>query len=116
MLFRLEDIVRKVDGAVGVDSIFAVLMSNCGLSVVEIIPLAPLAEHLDGLSLTYSQFAFRWMNCLLMREIPLPVLLRVWDTYLSESESFGALHVFVCTAFLIHWSEELVELDFQVRT
>ena len=28
------------------------------------------------------QFAFRWMNCLLMREISVRCMTRMWDTYL----------------------------------
>lgn len=33
----------------------------------------PLAQHLDDIGVPYTQFAFRWMNCLLMREIHLNV-------------------------------------------
>lgn len=29
----------------------------------------------------YLQFAFRWMNNLLMRELPLRCTIRLWDTY-----------------------------------
>lgn len=32
----------------------------------------------------YLQFAFRWMNNVLMREMPLRATIRLWDTYLSE--------------------------------
>jgi hypothetical protein len=28
------------------------------------------------------QFAFRWMNCLLMRELTMGCTIRMWDTYL----------------------------------
>jgi hypothetical protein len=31
------------------------------------------------------QFAFRWMNCLLMREISVPNTIRMWDTYLVRA-------------------------------
>lgn len=61
----------------------------------------------------FIQFAFRWMNCLLMREIPLRLVYRVWDTYLAEAEQFGTLHIYVCAAFLLHWSDELKQMDFQ---
>lgn len=74
---------------------------------------APLAKHLEEQGATFIQFAFRWMNCLLMREIPLPLIIRIWDTYLSEAEDFATLHIYVCTAFLIHWSERLRQLEFQ---
>jgi TBC1 domain family member 2 len=58
-------------------------------------------------------FTFRWMNCLLMRELPLKHIVRIWDTYLAEGEDFGQFHVYVCAAFLIHWSAQLRMLDFQ---
>ena len=33
-------------------------------------------------SIDYLQFAFRWMNNLLMREFPLRCVIRLWDSYL----------------------------------
>ena len=33
------------------------------------------------------QFAFRWMNCLLMREISVQNTIRMWDTYLVCAHS-----------------------------
>nr|XP_048300870.1 TBC1 domain family member 22A isoform X2 [Myodes glareolus] len=38
-------------------------------------------RHLDGHEVRYLQFAFRWMNNLLMRELPLRCTIRLWDTY-----------------------------------
>jgi hypothetical protein len=43
---------------------------------------ASLHEHLLTNDVQYIHFAFRWMNCLLMREIPLRCTIRLWDTYL----------------------------------
>ena len=51
--------------------------------------------------ITFMQFAFRWMNCLLMRELELNCIVRLWDTYLSESSrGFDDFHVYVCASFL----------------
>lgn len=100
-----------------------------------------LHEHLERNSVQYLQFAFRWMNNLLIREIPLRCIIRLWDTYLSEgavtatyvpSTNFNdsmelnswsmnsgtpfssAFHLFVCAAFLRFWSNSLLqEKDFQ---
>lgn len=100
-----------------------------------------LHEHLERNSVQYLQFAFRWMNNLLIREIPLRCIIRLWDTYLSEgavtatyvpSSNFNdsselsswtvssgtpfasAFHLFVCAAFLRFWSKSLLqEKDFQ---
>ena len=44
--------------------------------------IAPLASHLDSQNVEFMQFAFRWMNCLLMREITVRNTIRMWDTYL----------------------------------
>lgn len=43
-----------------------------------------LHEHLTKHNVQYLQFAFRWMNNLLIREIPLRCIVRLWDTYLAE--------------------------------
>lgn len=43
---------------------------------------APLAAHFEEQGVEYMQFAFRWMNCLLMREINVKCTVRMWDTYL----------------------------------
>lgn len=62
------------------------------------------------------QFAFRWYNCLLLREMRVPSIIRLWDTYLAEgTDSFSEFHVYVCLAFLVKWSDKIRTLDFQVR-
>lgn len=42
----------------------------------------PLAKHLQAEGVEFIQFSFRWMNCLLMREISVQNTIRMWDTYL----------------------------------
>ncbi|KAL0818575.1 hypothetical protein ABMA28_009013 [Loxostege sticticalis] len=74
----------------------------------------PLHEHLQNHGVDYLQFSFRWMNNLLTREIPLPCTIRLWDTYLAESDGFAIFQLYVCAAFLLHWRERLMmEKDFQ---
>jgi hypothetical protein len=73
-----------------------------------------LLIHLDKQGVSLLQFAFRWVNCLLMREFPLHMIIRMWDTYLSEDENgFSEFHTYVCAAFLSKWSGELQRLEFQ---
>eukprot|EP00002_Diphylleia_rotans_P026488 TRINITY_DN5286_c0_g1_i1.p1 TRINITY_DN5286_c0_g1~~TRINITY_DN5286_c0_g1_i1.p1 ORF type:complete len:429 (+),score=84.67 TRINITY_DN5286_c0_g1_i1:55-1341(+) len=72
-----------------------------------------LHEHLSSLGILYLQFAFRWMNCLLIREIPLGLVIRMWDTYLVEENGFVDFHLYVCAAFLRSWSSQLLSEDFQ---
>jgi len=67
----------------------------------------PLHAHFEKHGLMYVQFAFRWMNCLLLRELALNIVTRLWDTYLSEEGGFSSFHVYVCAALLVSFSEEL---------
>jgi len=73
---------------------------------------APLHDHLEAQNIDFLQFSFRWMNCLLMRELNLTSTVRVWDAYVSEGVHFPTFHVYVCAAFLVHWSANLQALDF----
>lgn len=41
-------------------------------------------NHFKKYEVEYLQFAFRWMNNLLMRELPLRCTIRLWDTYQVE--------------------------------
>eukprot|EP00922_Rhytidocystis_sp_ex-Travisia-forbesii_P072369 GHVS01107897.1.p1 GENE.GHVS01107897.1~~GHVS01107897.1.p1 ORF type:complete len:376 (+),score=60.16 GHVS01107897.1:228-1355(+) len=85
---RLKDIVKRVD--------------------------EPLYNHLQQQGLDFLQFSFRWMNCLLMRELPMCCVVRLWDTYIAEqAEGFAVFHVYVCAVFLVYWSNQLKMMDFQ---
>jgi len=91
MVQKLEDIIEKID--------------------------KPLFNHFQDLNLNFLQFSFRWMNCVLMRELSIKQIIRLFDAFLSESNdkqstSFETLHVYVCAAFLKNWSAQLMELDF----
>lgn len=43
---------------------------------------AGLAKHLESEGVEFMQFSFRWMNCLLMREMNIKSTIRMWDTYM----------------------------------
>lgn len=43
---------------------------------------AGLAKHFEEEHVEYMQFSFRWMNCLLMRELSIKNVIRMWDTYM----------------------------------
>uniref|UniRef100_A0A672MZD0 TBC1 domain family member 22B-like n=1 Tax=Sinocyclocheilus grahami TaxID=75366 RepID=A0A672MZD0_SINGR len=73
-------------------------------------------RHMQQYEVEYLQFAFRWMNNLLMRELPLRCTIRLWDTCQAEPEGFSHFHLYVCAAFLVRWRKEILEeKDFQVR-
>ena len=44
-----------------------------------------LAKHFEEEHVEYMQFSFRWMNCLLMRELSIKSVIRMWDTYMVRS-------------------------------
>jgi len=73
-----------------------------------------LYNHFQKENITFMQFAFRWMNCLLMRELELNCIVRLWDTYLSETNrGFDDFHVYVCASFLTTFSAQLKTMEFQ---
>lgn len=72
-----------------------------------------LAKHLERENVEFIQFSFRWMNCLLMREISVKNTIRMWDTYMAEENGFSEFHLYVCAAFLVKWSAKLTKMDFQ---
>ncbi|SAM85467.1 related to GYP1-GTPase activating protein [Ustilago bromivora] len=75
---------------------------------------APLHAHLQEQGVEYMQFAFRWMNCLLMREMSVRNIIRMWDTYLAEGpDAFSDFHLYVCSVFLHKWTDKLRTMDFQ---
>jgi hypothetical protein len=49
---------------------------------------ATLAKHLEQEGVEFMQFSFRWMNCLLMREMSVRNTIRMWDTYMVWWFSF----------------------------
>ncbi|KAH3744942.1 GTPase-activating protein [Pelomyxa schiedti] len=73
-----------------------------------------LAKHFEEEKMMYIQFSFRWFNCLLLREFPLALVLRMWDSYMSEEncQGFAVLHTYMCTALLLCWSDQLMVKDF----
>lgn len=44
-----------------------------------------LAKHMENQGVEFIQFSFRWMNCLLMREVSVRNTIRMWDTYLVST-------------------------------
>ncbi|KEG12311.1 putative GTPase activating protein [Trypanosoma grayi] len=68
-----------------------------------------LYKHLrEELQVDFKQFAFRWMNCLLLRELNATQSLRLWDYYLADVEKdWSTTHVYVCAALLMRWSPAL---------
>ncbi|XP_020224653.1 TBC1 domain family member 22B [Cajanus cajan] len=73
----------------------------------------PVSSHMEEQGLEFLQFAFRWFNCLLIREIPFHLVTRLWDTYLAEGDALPDFLVYIFASFLLTWSDKLQKLDFQ---
>ncbi|PIA29651.1 hypothetical protein AQUCO_05800040v1 [Aquilegia coerulea] len=87
LVFKLKELVRRID--------------------------EPVSRHMDEQGLDFLQFAFRWFNCLLIREIPFHLVARLWDTYLAEGDALPEFLVYIFASFLLTWSDKLQKLDFQ---
>ena len=57
-------------------------------------------KSLEQEEINYQDFAIPWMNCLLVREFKIPLLLRVWDLYLAQHQKVGQTVVYICSAML----------------
>ncbi|KAH6768211.1 Ypt/Rab-GAP domain of gyp1p superfamily protein [Perilla frutescens var. frutescens] len=87
LVFKLKELVRRID--------------------------EPVSKHIEDQGLEFLQFAFRWFNCLLIREIPFHLVSRLWDTYLAEGDALPEFLVYISASFLLTWSDKLRKLDFQ---
>ncbi|KAK9997404.1 hypothetical protein SO802_022090 [Lithocarpus litseifolius] len=87
LVFKLKELVRRID--------------------------EPVSRHMEEQGLEFLQFAFRWFNCLLIREIPFHLVTRLWDTYLAEGDALPDFLVYIFASFLLTWSDKLQKLDFQ---
>ena len=73
-----------------------------------------LYDYLKEKEIDYVQFCFRWMNCFLIREFPINLMIRLWDTYFSEENGFSDFHLYVCACLLLGFSEKLKQMtEFQ---
>lgn len=71
-----------------------------------------LDKHFEEEHLMYIEFSFRWVNCLMLRDLPFNLVIRLWDTYVAEpnGEGFSGFHVYVCAALLTSFAKELLGL------
>ena len=74
---------------------------------------APCAAHLEAQGLEYLQFAFRWVNCLLLRELPAALAPRLLDAYAAEGDAFADFLLYALGAFAMSWSADIRARDFQ---
>ncbi|XP_064457412.1 TBC1 domain family member 13-like isoform X2 [Ornithodoros turicata] len=56
-------------------------------------------------------YSFRWITLLLSQEFPLPDVIRIWDSLLSDSNRFSFL-IFICCAMIVKVRDQLLQGDF----
>jgi hypothetical protein len=66
-----------------------------------------LGAWIHSEEIQYQEFAFRWMNCLLVREFSVGLVFRLWDMYLSNHSKIASTHVYVCAAMMVALSPKL---------
>eukprot|EP00818_Percolomonas_sp_WS_P009628 CAMPEP_0117435636 /NCGR_PEP_ID=MMETSP0759-20121206/584_1 /TAXON_ID=63605 /ORGANISM="Percolomonas cosmopolitus, Strain WS" /LENGTH=606 /DNA_ID=CAMNT_0005227191 /DNA_START=170 /DNA_END=1990 /DNA_ORIENTATION=- len=76
-----------------------------------------LYQHLerlqhDGLGLGFSQFGFRWVNCLLMREFDLLVIVRLFDSFIAEGERLAPFITFLSASLLKRFASQICRMDY----
>jgi len=95
----------------------------------------PLAAHLAAQGIDLLHTAFRWITCLMVRELPMVCCVRLWDTLIAESAlaagqyrsgraagseggsaGFEALLVYFCACFTAYFSARLQAMDFEAMT
>lgn len=75
-----------------------------------------LAAHLEREEADIMTAAFRWIGCLMVRELPVPLCLRLWDTLIAESAlasaGFASFLIYFCACFLASFSAMLRAASF----
>jgi hypothetical protein len=117
MVYRLKELILRIDGNTHTTTTATGTTPAWKGRNISADSHVGLHEHFERENVQFLHFAFRWMSCLLMRELKLSLILRLWDAYLSEDAGFASgfkvFHVYVCAAFLMRWKEELKRMDFQ---
>lgn len=85
-------------------------MLNIMEEIVKLVDIE-LWKHLRKCDISYIQFCFRWMNCFLMREFSIKLIIRLWDSYFSLNDSFNFFHLFVCACVLLNFSEKIKQTN-----
>ncbi|KDN52685.1 hypothetical protein K437DRAFT_253880 [Tilletiaria anomala UBC 951] len=72
--------------------------------------LPELFAYFDEEEVDVVGFASKWLQNLLAKEMRMPDLMRLWDTYFAMPD-FLDLHLYVCIAILMNSRDPLEELD-----
>ena len=71
-----------------------------------------LVWHFREEQLEMMHFSFRWLNCMFIRELPLALLFRLWDGFLSINDGFRVLSMYVAATLVLRWKDRLKSSNF----
>ncbi|KAH0785806.1 TBC domain containing protein [Histomonas meleagridis] len=92
MLDGIQDLFTK-----GQPGIFRMIDQ---LKTITAVVESELHSWLEKENVNYITFAFRWMNCLLVREFKFEQLFRIWDTLVCHHTRIGPSLVYLCASML----------------
>ncbi|RKP02079.1 hypothetical protein CXG81DRAFT_29592 [Caulochytrium protostelioides] len=72
--------------------------------------LPDLYNHFEEEEVSLHSWMLPWIQFLLAKELSMPCLMRLWDTYFSAPDGLG-LHVYVLLAILSYCKDSLEELE-----
>ncbi|XP_065361098.1 TBC1 domain family member 13 [Calliphora vicina] len=68
-------------------------------------------ERLKAQELHPQYYSFRWISLILSQEFPLPDVVRIWDSVLSDEKRFDFL-LKICCAMILIQREQILQNDF----
>lgn len=71
-----------------------------------------LVEHFETEQIEMIHFSFRWLNCMFIRELPMYLVFRLWDGFLSLADGFRVLSLYVAASLILKYKEKLKESHF----
>ncbi|CAD8160181.1 unnamed protein product [Paramecium octaurelia] len=66
-----------------------------------------ILDYFHQQQIDFNHFAFRWVICLLIREFPLYLAIRIMDTYLSEGDNMANLHIYTVSNLILKCGPEI---------
>lgn len=69
-----------------------------------------LSRYFSRTGVPLKEVCFQWLHCMLVRELPLPLSLLLWDTYLClDGDEIPNFHVYVCAALVLAMRSLMLE-------
>ncbi|KAL7714541.1 Rab-GAP TBC domain-containing protein [Entamoeba marina] len=71
-----------------------------------------LSSHLTTLGVEPTTYAFKWLNCFLLREFSPPQAARILDVLVAEKKGFAEFPIFLCVSLVVSFKQKILGLDF----